>query len=202
MRKQGITLVLDVGANAGWYGSGLRKNARYLGRILSFEPVTEPFEALARLSADDPNWECRQLALSSHDGAADMTVTAATEFSSFLPLRKATTGGGRVGTQNVSTARLDSLSVIGPQDVVMLKLDVQGFEPAVLAGAAETLERVTLLETEVILADVYEGQPTFREMVDLCDDLGFRPISFALGNLNYSTGELGFLDILFGRKPS
>ena len=79
----------------------------------------------------------------------------------------------------------------------MLKLDVQGFEPHVLAGAPETLARVVLLECELAFEYGYEDQPTFREMVDLIDGLGFHPISIAPGNLNYGTASLTYVDIIF-----
>ena len=38
LRQRAIDLVIDVGANAGQFGAGLRRIG-YQGRILSFEPV-------------------------------------------------------------------------------------------------------------------------------------------------------------------
>lgn len=204
LRRCGVTLVLDVGANVGQYALGLRRHGGYRGQILSFEPVAAAYEALARTAANDPEWDCVRLALSDQDGTAEITVAASSDSSSFLPFsdRRLSPAPGAfpVATESVRTARLDSLSALKSADVVLLKLDVQGFEPRVLAGAAETLASITLLECELLFEQLYEGQPTFREMVDLIDDLGFRPISVAPGNLNFRTASLVYIDMIFARS--
>ncbi len=206
LRRYGVTLVLDVGANVGQYASGLRRNGGYRGRIVSFEPVTEAYEALVHTAATDPGWECVRLAASDEDGTAEITVAGSSDFSSFLAFENASPSGVPttvpVARESVRTARLDSLSVLKSGDVVMLKLDVQGFEPRVLAGAAETLARVDVLECELAFEYDYKNQPTFREMVDLIDELSFHPISIAPGNLDYSTASLTYVDMIFARPPA
>jgi hypothetical protein len=42
LQTRQVNVVLDVGANSGQYASGLRK-AGFNGRIISFEPLSEPF---------------------------------------------------------------------------------------------------------------------------------------------------------------
>ena len=203
LRRCGVTLVLDVGANVGQYALSLRRDGGYRGRILSFEPVAAAYETLARTAANDPEWDCVQLALSDQDGTAEITVASSSDCSSFLPFKdtslSAAPGAFPVATESVRIARLDSLAPLKPDDVVLLKLDVEGLEPRVLAGAAETLGRISLLECELVFEPLHEGQPTVREMVDLVDDLDFRPISVAPGNINYRTASLSYVDVLFTR---
>lgn len=203
LRRRGVTLVLDAGANVGQYALGLRREGGYRGQILSFEPVAHVYEALVRTAANDPAWDCVRLALSDQDGTAQITVAASSDSSSFLPFKdtsiSAAPGAIPVATESVRTARLDSLSPLKPADVVLLKLDVQGLESRVLAGAAKTLDRISLLECELMFEHLYEGEPTFREMVELIDDLGFRPISVAPGNVNYRTASLAYVDMIFAR---
>ncbi len=64
-----------------------------------------------------------------------------------------------------------SLSAFEPP--ALLKIDVQGYEEHVLAGATNVLAAVSLIECEVSIARLYEGQPSFRQMIDRLDDLGF-----------------------------
>jgi FkbM family methyltransferase len=202
LRRYGVTLVLDVGANVGQYAVGLRRHG-YRGRILSFEPVFEAYEALALKAVDDQDWECTRLALSDEDGTADITVAGSSDFSSLLAFENASPSGVPgavpVARESVRTARLDSLSPLEAADVAMLKLDVQGFEPRVLAGGPEMLPRIALLECELVFEHGYEDQPTFREMVDLIDELGFRPIWVAPGNIDYKTASLTYVDMIFAR---
>ena len=56
--------VLDVGANEGQYGQQLR-DIGYAGWIVSFEPVADVFQSLARVAAGDSRWLTFPLAVGS-----------------------------------------------------------------------------------------------------------------------------------------
>jgi FkbM family methyltransferase len=66
--------VIDVGANSGQYAGGLRA-AGYRGRIVSFEPLSEPYGQLAAASSKDADWDCRQLALGRRPGTTTINVS-------------------------------------------------------------------------------------------------------------------------------
>lgn len=203
LRRYGIELVLDVGANTGQYARKLRRLAGYTGHILSFEPVTAAYAELERRASRDPRWACVQLALGNEDGEAEISIGRSTDVSSLLAFRnwpdKAVSTAYAVGTESVRVARLDSLQEIEPDAGVMLKLDVQGYEAQVIAGARSALAKMAVLECEVAFEHLYEEQPSFRELVDLVDDHGFVPYSIATGNFNPRTSSLTYVDILFAR---
>jgi FkbM family methyltransferase len=198
LRRWGVKLALDVGANVGQYGLALRRRSGYRGRIISLEPVVATYEALARTAADDLQWECLRVALSDRDGTAEIGVAASSDLSSFLRFETTSSLSGPffIANEPVLTARLDSLAVLVEGDVALMKLDVQGWEPLVLAGAAETLTQTSLIECELALQHLYQRQSNFREMIDRFDDLGFGPISVVPGRIDYSTASLAYGDAI------
>lgn len=138
---------VDVGANKGVYTHFL---SRLCPRVHAFEPNPKMFALLCRTLP--ANARAYQIALS--DGAAasgELIVPIyGTVFSnvgaSLNPRKKA----GRHGTVEVACRTLDSF---GFTDVGFIKIDVEGFEAAVLSGARETIAR----ERPVILVEMEEG---------------------------------------------
>lgn len=204
LRLLGIDTVLDVGANSGQYAMKLRRGG-YQGRIISFEPGCEAFEALQRNASGDPLWICHKLALGDHDGELVLQIAEASDFSSFLP---ATTWVLEVDPnaqprteERVPVATLDAFWPTYPflQSRVLLKLDTQGFERQVLQGAARSLQQIAGIQLELSLRNVYVGQPMIEEMLPLLRGLGFQLFAVYEGFRDSSTGQLIELDGLFFR---
>jgi FkbM family methyltransferase len=168
--EQAIATVVDVGANEGLFARRLRDEG-FGGRIVSFEPLSSAFALLEAASANDPSWECRQLALGANSGEATLNVARNLASSSFLPmdsgLPEAEPRLAYVGREKCSVSTLDALApdLFQPQERVYLKLDVQGFELEVLRGAAATLDRVLALDVELSQTVLYEGAPLMAEVV-------------------------------------
>ena len=198
----GATTLLDVGANRGQYARALRA-AGYEGRIISFEPVAEPYRELCGHAAADPLWEVLPFALSDVDDEADINVAENTAGSSFL------TVGGRltesysemafVGSERVRRRRLDGLAPTMSVSDAFLKLDVQGYERWVLEGAGDALGRIRGIELELSFEPMYEGEATFLEMTNALDDLGFALAATLPGVEDRSTGLPLQVDALFAR---
>jgi FkbM family methyltransferase len=77
--------------------------------------------------------------------------------------------------REVETVRLDTLVVrekLPPPDLV--KIDVQGAELEVLAGATETLRAAGALIVEVSFVDYNKGGPLVAEVIAAIDRLGFK----------------------------
>ncbi|WP_204080592.1 FkbM family methyltransferase [Mycobacterium riyadhense] len=180
LRSHRVDVILDVGANSGQYAAGLRA-AGFGGRIVSFEPLSGPFSQLEFAASSDPLWECRRYALGDTDGNISINVAGnAGESSSVLPMLKshqdAFPPANYVGTEEVPIRQLDSLAadLLGPTELAFLKIDVQGFEKQVLAGAAATVQdRCVGLQIELSFLPLYEGGMLIREALDIAYSLGF-----------------------------
>jgi FkbM family methyltransferase len=201
LAAQGITLILDVGANEGQYGRWLRESG-YTGRIASFEPLSAPFTRLSALAADDSGWTCIQTALGPEAGVASMNVAANREMSSSMLDWGDKAASEFVGTEEVEQTTLDEAarSLMRDDDRVALKLDVQGYEPAVIRGGAETLARARVVEVELALRPMYEGQLGYREMLDLLTAEGFELVAVDPGYTDWDTGETYEIDAILVRR--
>lgn len=76
-----------------------------------------------------------------------------------------------------------------------LYMDTQGAELKILMGANRTLKRVKYIFTEVMRADLYEGQTPFLSFCHWLDASGF-----ALNNVYFNAHQYG--DALFIRKDT
>lgn len=182
LETRGITTVLDVGANTGQFASVLRKGG-FAGRIVSLEPLSEPFKELAQRAASDARWTCHRIALGRQSGPAIMNVSRNSWSSSLLPIEERSVryapDSVYVGTERVEVARLDDVwsSLITHDEVVYIKLDVQGYELEVVGGASASTARSPAIELELSLVPLYTGQPLFREVIDELERIGFELFS-------------------------
>lgn len=204
IRHHGVRTVVDVGANRGQYAQELRAGG-YRGRIVSFEPMAAAYAQLERACETDPLWECHNLALGADPGLLSLNVASAQASSSLLPmlqdLREAIPGIHYQAAETVRVARLDDLN-LALEPPVLLKLDVQGYENRVLAGAQRTLEHVSLVECELSLAPLYDGQAGFAEMIRLLDEAGFSICDLDPFFYDKRDGRVLSVDATFTRRPA
>lgn len=141
-------IAIDVGANKGVYTHGL---ARLCRAVHAFEPHPKMFPLLAR--ALPANARAYNVALSDADGTAELVIPSyntagfSNQGASLDPGKRAAPFGFR--TVAVKTRRLDSYAFT---DVGFIKIDVEGFEAAVVRGALDTLRR----EKPVLMIEIEE----------------------------------------------
>lgn len=175
-----VNVVFDIGSNTGQYAAGLRK-AGYQGRMISFEPLSQPFATLERRASKDPLWDCRRHALGDDDGTVSVNIAGnAAQSSSVLPMLKshqdAFPPANYVGVEDVAVYRLDSVAseILRPTDVTFLKIDVQGFEKQVLAGSETTLANSCVgMQLELSFLPLYEGSMLIPEALEWAYSMGF-----------------------------
>jgi FkbM family methyltransferase len=79
----------------------------------------------------------------------------------------------------IELSTLDSeLAALGVTQCDFLKLDVQGYELEVLAGASAAVRQCLVLEAETSFSEIYKGQPLFAQI-----DSALRPLGFSLIDL-------------------
>lgn len=208
LRRLGIGAVLDVGANSGQFGLELRNDA-FHGTILSFEPQASAFSLLRDQSADDPLWSSWPIGLGAESGQATLKISANSFSSSLLTLNDRTIAAEPstqvVGHERVEIRRLDEmwteLSPLIDGQSVLLKMDVQGAEPMVLAGAGDALQFIDAVLLEASLVPVYDGETVMVDMLVEMQRLGFYPVWLRPGWSHDTTGQVFQCDILFSRNP-
>ena len=174
-----VSVVFDVGANAGQYATALFNNG-YRGRIVSYEPVAAVHAALTRAAASRPNWEVApRAAIGARAGEAVVNISAESDMSSLHAMtaaarthlsRARTTGSERVPMVTLAD---EISSRAEAEDRVFVKSDTQGHEAQVLDGLGETAARVVGVQLELALEPVYEGQPRYLELLERLEGMGF-----------------------------
>lgn len=175
--EAGVTRALDVGANTGQFGGFLRRELRFTGDIVSFEPASAAHSALAAAASDDPRWTTHHLALGSAADRLDLHLfSAASTINSFHPLSDVGTDrypDQADAVESVEVARLDTAIADLPAAPTFLKCDTQGHDLEVLAGLGDRVADVRVLMVEAPLRPLYDGVPDLPVILAACRDLGF-----------------------------
>ncbi|HEX8621008.1 MAG TPA: FkbM family methyltransferase [Allosphingosinicella sp.] len=166
---------IDVGANVGIF-------TRYLcGR---FESVTavEPVPYLAeRLARSHPsNCRVEAVALGDSEGSVRLRIPVNAAGKEMPALSTAASGNALsfiesadMVEREVPCRRLDHVAR-DMRNLAFVKIDVEGFEAAVLAGATEVLTKTRpVLQVEIGRAH----NPRYREVLAMFDDAGFEAFS-------------------------
>jgi len=206
LEAHGVTTVLDVGANIGRYSASLRDEG-YSGRIVSFEPVDAQWHALEMAASADPLWDTVRCALGATDDLVTINVAANVgRSSSILPMtgrhRDAAPLANYVSSEQVQQHRLDDLAgalALGDYERTFIKLDVQGYERAVLDGAPKVLAGTVGVQLELSLTPLYEGEMLYREALDFLGAQGFNLRMIEPGFVDPKTGEDLQIDGIFFR---
>lgn len=195
-------VVLDIGANIGSHTLPLAQLAGEKGRVLAFEPTRFAIDKLrvnAALNPDlEPRIEAGQLML-----VAQPTDAVESAIYSSWPLAE-TEGlheqhrGRLMSTEGAKAVTLDEfLAHRGVDRVNFIKIDVDGNEPAVLAGAEETLKRhkpKILMELAPYLFQ--ENPEELRQMLKTLNQLGY-----VLSDANTGRAMPRQIDALLGSIP-
>jgi FkbM family methyltransferase len=201
--RAGAPVIFDVGAHVGETATRYRELfPRAL--IHSFEPFSASYESLKSQFRADPRVVPHNVAVAESTGMGKLHVNKASVTNSLLESDRRGDdywGKNLLDTESelaVETLALDDFCRAERiEHVDVLKIDVQGAEYAVLAGARGLLERhaVDLIYLEMIMAPSYVGQRKYHYYLKLLDELGYE--LFDLFNLGRRDGRLIQSDGIF-----
>lgn len=195
LNKYGINIVIDVGANVGQFGSHLRQDLNYRGKIFSFEPLASAFSELERTASGDKEWQIYNFALGSCNCHKTLHAATNSDLSSFLAPHdnlKEIFGEKANDTRDfeVEIRVLADIwdSVIGniiEEPRVFLKMDTQGYDLEVFKGLGEKKTLVTLLQSELSALPIYDNMPHITEALKFYESSGFELMNLCPVNINH-----------------
>jgi FkbM family methyltransferase len=166
--------LIDVGANKGQFSLVARFMFPDI-EVHAFEPLERERNRL--LSVISEPIKAYHTALGETNGSAAFFITSRRDSSSLLRpgSAQATAYGVRPSsTVTVQVARLDDvLNIDGLRKPILMKIDVQGGEAGVLAGAKAALSSIEAIYCEASFVSLYESQVLAHELVDLLAKEGF-----------------------------
>jgi FkbM family methyltransferase len=194
--------IVDIGANRGQFA--LVSRHCFPGtRIFSFEPLAAPANCFRTVFNGDPLVTLQQIAVGPAAGRAIMHVSAEDDASSLLPataLQLSLWNTNEIGTETIQVERLASCiqeDALAPP--ALLKIDVQGYELAVLQGCEELLHRFSHVYVECSFVPLYEGQALADEVIEHLHQRGFE--LRGVYNTSYdSRGQAIQADLLFAAR--
>jgi FkbM family methyltransferase len=170
-------VVIDIGANVGALTAQFCKLVGPSGHVLAVEPIPRNVARLRDLTDlnDLPQLEIIAAAASNRNGAAHIRLPAPGLGSAYASFDVSWIDGGAL---EVSTVTVDQLVADRLPDiaVTLMKIDVEGHEPAVLEGARTTIAThhpLVMCEfNDPVLRDIGSS---VEELLSIFSGLGYTP---------------------------
>ncbi len=207
IKDAGIKTVIDVGANVGDFAKIVRE-VLPSAKIYSFEPLPDCFEKMKNALPGDKNFFPVNLAAGSKEDTLKFYRSFHSPSSSFLEmedLHKEAFPQSQQGQSaepiDVKVSTLDSIFADkNPERNIFLKIDVQGFEKEVMAGAPEILSKTSIVLIEMSFVKLYKNLPLFHDIYTAMYNHGFKFRGNLAQMVHPGTGEVVQVDAIFVRE--
>jgi FkbM family methyltransferase len=205
LEKNDFNIVLDIGANEGFYARELW-NLGYRQKIISFEPILPAYRELLKYISkkNTVNHLAVNCALGEYDGQAEINISENSVSSSLLEatsmLDEVAPAAHYVKKQITPIYKLDTLfkKYCDPgKDIVFMKMDAQGYERNILKGAQNSLPFIKGIQLEVSIVELYQGELLLDEMLPLVKSHGYDLHLLIPGFIEPASGRLLQVDCIF-----
>ncbi len=196
-----INLILDVGAYTGTYAQSLRRFG-YTKEIISFEPIKETYDALLINSSKDKMWHIyERVALGNENKIIKINISKKKDSSSVLKIKKKhlklEPDSKIVKNEKVNMVKLDKIiKKYANKKNSYLKIDTQGYEYPILLGSGNLLKKIKMIQLELSLHRLYEGQEGWEEILNYLKKFNFKIWSIVPGFRNKKIGQLMQFDVI------
>jgi len=179
----GIRTVIDVGAHTGEFARMI-KTVLPEAAIYSFEPLKAEFQRLQQQMQNGAAFMAFNYAVGDQNGTVEIHRSSYAQSSSLRQMTQLHKDAFPVSAGHtveiVEVRRLDDvLREFELKSEILIKIDVQGYEDKVIAGAPETIDKAKAIIIEVSFRELYEGQPLFETIFEMLSGKGFK----YMGNL-------------------
>lgn len=206
-KENHIDLLLDIGANTGQFSIKMIESGFY-NQIISFEPLSSAYPVLLKNARRFNNWKVfEKCAIGDFDGKIEINISLNNHSSSILQVTKAHTDAAPsaafIDKECVTIRKLDTIAQeFTSFKNILLKIDTQGFEKNILAGAVTLIEnKVKIIQLEMSLLPLYEGLMPFEDMISYLQTLNFRPLFYSVGYIDRTTEQIQQLEGYFIKNP-
>lgn len=197
--------IFDIGAHVGKIS--LKYNKLFPNSsIYSFEPFQESFLSLKQNTLTYKNIKPFNIGLGEYVGTSKFHSNIHEQTNSILATHEE--GNSNWGNKNILSTKevldieLTTLDQIVAEENIkkidILKLDVQGAEHKVMAGAKKIIEKgmVSLIYTEIITIPTYQNQKDLDQVLKMYRQYGFE--LFNMYNSGHTeNGQLQYIDAIF-----
>jgi FkbM family methyltransferase len=169
--KPGDT-VIDVGANTGMFTLLAARLVRPGGRVISFEPNLECYDALIRSLARNKinNVDLRPIGLGEVECEATLTIPKFNSGEGTFGQTIYTSESTKAVTRPISTGDIQ----LKAAKASLIKIDVEGFECRVLVGLTSVLSRDhPIIITEIVKRQLQACGSSVSELCAILTNLGY-----------------------------
>ncbi len=203
LHKLNIQTIVDVGSNEGQFIHTIVKTLPNK-KIFAFEPIKACYENLVT-NTKQYNVTTYNYGLSDATGTTEINISNNFVSSSILGMKDMHKDlypeSVYTTKETIQLRRLDD--VFAKEKLsknILIKIDVQGYEEKVLAGAPNTIRKAAVIIVETSFEALYEGQWLFDDVYNYFGNAGFKFIGFADQSLSKKTGIPIYGDAIFVKK--